>query len=387
MNLTFSILVLYGIMVCSLLSRHLVKTAQQHHKGKIAVPIKRRSSMRAGQISIRAGQIIAYLQSLWPSNTGYKFPIGSSKEMQIQEQHQYDQMFPKCELMPLIMGSLSANQTPNFFVRKSYKYLRTDNPNEGGLRRIVIYLATVDDLGNDVKSHDDVLGYLRTKPEWLSFSACSNDKIVSLRTNDQVHFSDGRVISARKCGMASLLAYLCFMDSDYLTNGKGFLVANDPNWNDGNMPAILGLGFNNQGCKRMIRADSEITYYFETTPQYQQDRHSWPGNKALIYGAHAAYFTAMVSYNPNPCKPDPQGQERQVCCMVDHPIHKGNCFDTSDLIESINLRDPKPTKIVEAQDVNKQIHLGLDNFMEHYGRTWYFCRRINFRADELQVNK
>ena len=114
--------------------------------GKMAVQIKRSSSTRAGQISIRAGQIIAYLQSLWPSNTGYKFPIGYSKEMQIQEQHQYDQMFPKCELMPLIMGSLSSNQTPNFFVRNSYKYLRTDNPNEGGLRRIVIYLATVDVL-------------------------------------------------------------------------------------------------------------------------------------------------------------------------------------------------------------------------------------------------
>ena len=376
MNLIFSILVLYGIMVYSLLSQNLLKTAQEHHEDKIPVKTKQRPSMRAGQISIRASQIIAYIQSLWPSNTGLKFPMGFSADMQIQEQHQFDQMFPNCRLRHLIMGSLNANQTPNFYVKKSYTYLRTDDPNTGGLRRTVIYLATVDELGDDVKSHEDFLRYIRTIPQWISFSACSNDMIVNLKTNDRVHFSDGQIINAKRCGMASLLAYLCFMDSDYLTNGKGYLVANDPKWDDGNMPAILGLGFNNQGCKRIIRADSQVSNHFETTPQIQQQL--WRGNKALIYGAHAAYFTAMVSYNPTPCRPDPGGQKRQVCCMADHPLHKGNCFDTSDLIDSINLRNPKLTQFHNTQ---------LDNFMEHYGRTWYFCRRINFRADEIQVNK
>ena len=100
------------------------------------------------------------------------------------------------------------------------------------------------------------------------------------------------------------MTYFCKRSLKYLTNRKGYLIENDGNWNDGNMPQIPMLGFNNESCSRMIKADFTLL---------QGGRDAWlPGNKALIYGAFAARFHQLVAYNPEPC--DRHGP--QECCAA-----------------------------------------------------------------------
>ena len=344
-------------------------TAHQH-ANDMESPFKNRNSMRAGQMSMRSGQIIAFIRSLWPANEGIRFYAGYNRPMQIDERAQYNQLFPNCQIMPNIMENLlNGNQTPHFYVRKSFKVTQLFPPTLAP-KKAVIYLATLDDLENNVNSYEDFTFYFRTSRHWLSFSACSNDQIVSLKTNDQVRLSDGRIVSAKNCGLASLLAYLCFLDVDHLTDGKGFSIDNDPHWQDGNMPAIsaMPLNFNNRGCSKIIRADSYEQMVFQTSPQTNQGRrHSLFGHKALIYGATAAHFYAMVSYNQSPCRRPPG----RPCCMANGD--KGNCFDTTDLVDSINVHDPKP--LIASADVNSQSYLEMEDFLKHYGTFWYFCRR------------
>ena len=184
-------------------------TAHQH-ANDMESPFKNRNSMRAGQMSMRSGQIIAFIRSLWPANEGIRFYAGYNRPMQIDERAQYNQLFPNCQIMPNIMENLlHGNQTPHFYVRKSFKVTQLFPPTLAP-KKAVIYLATLDDLENNVNSYEDFTFYFRTSRHWLSFSACSNDQIVSLKTNDQVRLSDGRIVSAKNCGLASLLAYLCF---------------------------------------------------------------------------------------------------------------------------------------------------------------------------------
>ena len=329
--------------------------------------------MRAGQMSMRSGQIIAFIRSLWPADDmQIKFYTSYNRPMQIDERAQYDQLFPNCQIMPNIMANiLNGRQTPHFYVKKSFKEVRpTGPPWDRPQNKMVLYLATLDNLQDNVNSYDDFLRFVRYQADWLSISACSNGKIASLKTNDYVHLGDGTIVSARNCGLASVLAYLCFLDTDHIRSRKGFLINNDDNWKDGNMPTIsaMPLNFNNRGCTRIIRADSYDQMEIQTTPQLQRGRLSWLGNKAIIYGATAAHFYAMVSYNPAPCR---RRQGQQVCCMANE--EKGNCFDTSDLVDSINVHDPKP--LIASDDVNSQSHLEMDDFLKHYGTFWYFCRR------------
>ena len=339
-----------------------------------------RDSISARRMSMRSEQIIAFLRSMWPPNEGIKMYMGYNRKMHIQGHIRYDQLFPHCEIMPDIMNNLDGS-TPFIYVRKNY-----GQQNLGGHRRIVSYLATLEDLDDNINSYDDFKKYVKTFNEWVSFSVCSNDNIVNLKTNDQVRLRDGRMVSARRCGMASLLAYLCFLDSDHLTNARGFLLENDPNWQDGNMPELSTFpgDFDNGECSRIIRADAYEQLLVETTPQVTQKKtghaRSWPGNKAIIYGAAAAHFIDMVSYNPSPCR---QQQGQQVCCMNDGT--QGSCFLTTDLVDSFNLHDPKP--LIIGADAIGQNYLEMDDFMRHYGRHWYFCRRIPFRAYQLHPKK
>lgn len=309
-----------------------------------------------------------------------KFPAGQSLPMQILPEYQYDQLFPNCQMMPDIMSHIDLNPVPNlviddlvmngtrlptFYVKKFLEVSRTNLPGAEGRERTVTFIATLDELPEDVNSYREFVRYVRTRNEWISFSLCRNDRIASLKTNDRVRLSDGRIVSARRCGMASLLAYLCFIDSDHLTSARGYMIQHDGKWNHGNMPQLSGLGFNNDRCNRMIRVDWETYVVMDTTPQASRDRDQWPGNKAIMYGAVAAKFYNMVSYNPIPCP-----RQRPPCCMGNE--ENGHAFNTKYLVDLINLRDPRYVAI-DAMPRGPR-HMSMSNFMQHYGRTWYFCQ-------------
>ena len=144
------------------------------------------------------------------------------------------------------------------------------------------------------------------------------------------------------------------------------------------MPAIAAGSFNNRDCTRIIKASyAEAARTNTANPNDRREfsNPSWPGNKALIYGAAAAGFVDLVSYvhGAIPCvRPianPPLRQDVHACCMGNND--QGHCFHISDLVDSINVHDPKPL----VSSTGHQWHIEMDNFMKHYGKIWYFCKR------------
>ena len=352
------------------------KKTLPHVKTKhIRTPVKPR-------ISARSQRMTEFIRSFWDPDfrnifgmvIKEKFAPGERIAFQIQDQFNYPTMFPQCGIRHDLMGSLvTLNFTvdpqnvtnpiplPTFYVKK---YWIPERDRYGNLRRLVIYLAQLPSAAPPfIDSRNDLLTVRNNHRNWLAMSVCENNLFTDIRANDNVLFDDGRVLSARRCGLASVLAYLCFLDSDHLTNRKGYLIENDGIWGDDNMPQITMLGFNNEGCSRMIKADFTLL---------QGGRDAWlPGNKALIYGAFAARFHQLVAYNPVPC--DRYGP--QECCAAEN--RKGNCFLLEHLIDTINVRDPGADgpAVQNLNNPQQAIHFGLDNFMKHYGKIWYFCKR------------
>ena len=286
--------------------------------------------------------MIAFIRSLWAPGV-LDFDQGQSHLFGIQQFDQFDyaNMFPNCAIRNELLD--------NPFWVKKYQF-RFREPHRHGT--MVVYLAQLF-VSNPpaINNRNDYLRVKTRENNWIAISACENNQITDLNANNHVLLNDGRVLSARRCGLASVLAYLCFLDSDHLTNRNGYPidVQSDPDWQDGNMPQIADLGFNNQGCSRMIRVNLPFLL-----PQNQNDE--LPGNKALVYGALAAGFFSMVAYNQQPC-----ARNGPVFCCLGNNL-KGNTFLLSHLVDTINFRDPN--------DPND----GLDNFMMHYGKIWFFCR-------------
>ena len=341
------------------------KKTLPHVKTKhIRTPVKPR-------ISARSQRMTEFIRSFWNPDFRIiggmgiqeKFPQGERIAFQIQDQFDYPTMFPQCGIRGDLMGSLVTLTIPlpTFYVKK---YWIPERDRYGNLRRLVIYLAQLPSAAPPfIDSRNDLLTVRNNHRNWLAMSVCENNLLTDIRANDNVLFDDGRVLSARRCGLASVLAYLCFLDSDHLTDRKGYLIENDGIWGDDNMPQITMLGFNNEGCSRMIKADFTLL---------QGGRDAWlPGNKALIYGAFAARFHQLVAYNPEPC--DRRGP--QHCCEARN--QKGNCFLLEHLIDTINVRDPGADgpAVQNLNNPQQAIHFGLDNFMKHYGKIWYFCKR------------
>ena len=333
--------------------------------------------------------MVEFIRSFWnPDLTNAhgepnKFGQGYRTAFQIQDQFDYMTMFPRCWIRHALMDNtftLVENKTdpdipvpipenltnpiplPTFYVKK---YWIPERDKHGNLKRMVIYLAQLPSaIPPFINSRDDLFTVQKIHQDWLAMSVCENGLITDIRANDNVLVDENMVLSAKRCGLASVLAYLCFLDSDHLKHIKGYLIENDRHWEDDNMPQISMLGFNNQGCSRMIKADFQSV---------QGGRHdAWlPGNKALIYGAFAARFHDLVAYNPVPCD---RGVP-QHCCTARN--RKGNCFRLEDLIDQINVRDPgaKAPAIQNLNNPQQDTYLGLDNFMKHYGKIWYFCKR------------
>ena len=306
--------------------------------------------------------MIEFIQSLWDPDAlnthglPRKFAQGERIAFQIPVQYDYLIMFPQCQIR------LEFNQRPTFSVKK---YWIPERDRDGNLVRVVMYLAQLPSATPPlIDSRNDIFTVQKIHRDWLAMSVCENDLITDIRANDNVLLDDGRVVSARRCGLASVLAYLCFLDSDHLTNRKGYLIENDRNWGDDNMPDISMLGFNNQGCSRIIKTD------FTSVGGGWLDARL-PGNKAWIYGAFAAQFHDLVAYNPVPC----DRQVPQHCCNANN--QKGSCFLLYDLIDQINVRDPgaEAPAVQNLNNPQQDTYVGLDNFMRHYGKIWYFCKR------------
>ena len=327
------------------------------------------------RMSVRSNQVITFIRDIFvlPLLSALPvLPIGVSLPFNILEHHHYDQLYPRCEMMPNILNNTKVDNRSTIYIKKFQQLLPTNQTGSHGPRKMVAFLVTLDDMDGAVDSFDEFLRYIRTFNEWISFSICYSDRIVNIKTNDMVRLSNGRFASARRCGMASLLAYLCFLDTDHLTNVKGFMISEDLNWWDGNMISLSGL-FNNRICNVIIKVDPYVSYRVVTTPQFTQDRYTWPGNKAIIYGAVAAGFYNLVTYNPDPCRPQPPNQPRHlqnICCLGNE--QKGNAFLTTDLVDSINVRQPNPAWNFGRP--NPLANLPIGNFMQHYGRHWYFCK-------------
>ena len=56
-----------------------------------------------------------------------------------------------------------------------------------------------------IGSRNDIFTFHTIRQDWLAMSVCENDLITDIRANDNVRFDDGRVLSARRCGLASVL--------------------------------------------------------------------------------------------------------------------------------------------------------------------------------------
>ena len=320
-----------------------------------AIATNRKSRLRP-RMSARSLSMIAFIHSLWAPNV-LDFGAGDRIPFDIQQFDQFDyaNMFPNCDIRNELMN--------NPFWVKKYQF-RFREPDRHG--NMVVYLAQLFFANLPaINNRNDYLRVKNRENNWIALSVCENNQITDITANNHALLSDGRVLSARRCGLASVLAYLCFLDSNHLTNRNGYPtdVISDRNWQDGNMPQIAEIGFNNQDCSRIIRIDLPFL-------SYRNRNDELPGNKAFVYGALAAGFYSMVAYNQQPCARNGPVH----CCLGNN--RKGNCFLLSHLVDTINFRDPNaPDPIVAANDPNQPaIYLGLDNFMKHYGKIWYFCR-------------
>ena len=143
-------------------------------------------------------------------------------------------------------------------------------------------------------------------------------------------------VSAQRCGLGSLLAYLCFIDKVTQGQQKGYNILQDP------MHAVIEsripgwIANYHQGCDKIIHAiDSQVRNGIDPIQ----------GNKAVMYAALAANFNKVVTYNPN--------------------SGEAFIFRVSSIIDDFNVRDPRDNLP------------NMPDFAEHYGVFWYFCKEIS----------
>ena len=300
------------------------------------------------------------------------------------------------------------------------RYFREDARSGGPTRvrtKTVIFLASyLPQVGipgrvrDFFKGPQDLHDFLRDN-NWFGFSVCINGEIKHVEVSNQQSTGIGH--SAKRCGLGSLLAYLCFRNVEHfeiqhaenvgrqyagtaLPRFQGYAIdANSRRedastqsrgqiWTQGNLPEIR-QGLMSQHCERLL-----YVYYGNIVSQARGFRTWGVGlnspashfneNKVFLAGAVAAGFTHIIVHNGgrqchDRCcsKPaaKPGGKEQRTG-------HYGpaNIFWIRGIYTEFNAVDPVPVSSKGSFGTAphwKDQRIRPRGFVDHFGPQWYFC--------------
>ena len=308
-------------------------------------------------------RVLRAIRQFWRPNKRFPEDVQQIFSIQPIQRKDYNEMFPKCQLRDILVGSeILGNPLfgTQFYIRKVVV-----RQNDGLLRRPTVhfiagpYRRRLNDVpiqppaaNQHINNDNEFLAWKNNNP-WYGTATCSFGQIDFVSVNNEIQIN-AKVRSARRCGFGSLLSYLCFLDKDHLLNRRGYQLSSDVNWDDPQMQQIQNIGFNNRQCSRIIY----VNYAFH-------EPGTLFGNKAIIYGAAAAGYTHFVTFrNTGACA---------NCCEGGRNGRRANTFLLHDLVDDFNRYDPRePLGKIRGK-------LDFPSFRRHYGRHWYFCSTVSRR--------
>ena len=316
--------------------------------------------------SVRSRNVLNAIRELWgPQNT---FPRDIRQIIYLTggnapnvARNRFLNVFPECALHDILMGVITVADP--LFGRDFYvqKIVWNDNSED----KTVTFIAGPNHQPGHPQPDDpniddeDTLEEWQDDNPWYGRATCTDGEIIALHTSDVLQIAALDDLSARRCGFASFLSYLCFLDNDHLVERSGYQLSGDMKWRNPNMRQIQSLGFNNRQCRRII-----YIRYEDWAPAQAGQPGTMLGNKAIIYGAAAAGYYRLVTYRRERC------QLRRNCCLGGRRGRIGNTFKIRDLLDDINKLDPAPRPKHLRPRKRKLI-----NFQRHYGKHWYFCKK------------
>ena len=300
--------------------------------------------------------------------------------------------FPQCEMIPWLV-------IMKYFYIYRYHYVT-------GPLRTVHFVASGRQLFEAHRiRNDQQLNLMLGVERWFGRATCRNGEITEVVTAGR--FQTGTESSAKQCGFASSLIYLCLSNVEHFNhfNGQyrrfvpqGYAVNQSPMFRPGNMPHIL-RGLIQPYCRRVIYVNYRVTFQPDSPlfPQENIDMTSYihnglpnvvhKGSKAFIYAAQAAGYDYMITFNLDPCQ--------QGCCkfrvrkshrpsgepipfpnvgpeVTDNP--HGKVYEIHRMLSSFNIFEPASVNIrPNYYSENEPAMYQTRDFVNHNGRHWFFC--------------
>jgi hypothetical protein len=321
----------------------------------------------SSRLSVRSRNVVRGIRRLWdPRDT---FPQGIRQRIYLTGTGlSFRHAFPECTLFDILLGVITVEDPlfgRDFYVRKVVWNDNSDGNTVTFIAGPNHQIADIDDP--NINNEEELVEWQNNNP-WFGRATCVAGVIIALNTNDFVQpaFDENNNepqhdLSARLCGFASFLSYLCFLDRDHLNQLTGYQLRDDSKWRNPTMRQIQSIGFNNRQCKRIIHVS-----YEDWEPE---EPGTMRGNKAFIYGAAAAGYYRLATYRKERCK------LRRNCCEGGIRGRIGNVFKIHDLLDDINTIDP-----AQRPKHRRRRRRWLTNFQKHYGKDWYFCKTTRRRT-------